>query len=155
MDTDPKFERIDSKPNAGNSLPKPTKKRIETLLKQGMPAAETSKLVAVDPGTVKDIQNNLADSGQLDVLAFKRRTAMRLASFIDKGLARLDDEVQDMPIGQLPLATAIALDKLVGLVDQTPVVNVKAELRISAEDINKLLDINRMTIDITPPEEKS
>jgi hypothetical protein len=155
MDTDPKFERINSKPNAGNSLPKPTKKRIETLLKQGMPAAETSKLVAVDPGTVKDIQNNLADSGQLDVLAFKRRTAMRLASFIDKGLARLDDEVQDMPIGQLPLATAIALDKLVGLVDQTPVVNVKAELRISAEDINKLLDINRMTIDITPSEEKS
>lgn len=154
MDTDPKFERIDSKPNAGNSLPKPTKKRIETLLKQGMPPAETSKLVAVDAGTVKDIQNNLADSGQLDVLAFKRRTAMRLASFIDKGLARLDDEVQDMPIGQLPLATAIALDKLVGLVDQTPVVNVKAELRISAEDINKLLDINRMTIDITPPEEK-
>jgi hypothetical protein len=154
MDTDPKFERIDSKPNAGNSLPKPTKKRIETLLKQGMPAAETSKLVAVDAGTVKDIQNNLADSGQLDVLAFKRRTAMRLASFIDKGLARLDDEVQDMPIGQLPLATAIALDKLVGLVDQTPVVNIKAELRISAEDINKLLDVNSLVIDVTPPEKK-
>lgn len=154
MDTDPKFERIDSKPNAGNSLPKPTKKRIETLLKQGMPAAETSKLVAVDAGTVKDIQNNLADSGQLDVLAFKKRTAMRLASFIDKGLARLDDEVQDMPIGQLPLATAIALDKLVGLVDQTPVVNIKAELRISAEDINKLLDINSLVIDVTPPENK-
>lgn len=154
MDTDPKFERLNKNPGAGKALPKPTKKRIETLLKQGMPPAEASKLVAVDKGIVKDIQNNLADSGQLDVLAFKRRTALRLASFIDKGLARLDDEVQDMSIGQLPLATAIALDKLNGLVDQSPTVQIKAELKISADDINRLLDINNLTIDVTPPEEK-
>jgi hypothetical protein len=154
MDTDPKFKRLNKNAGAGKNLPKPTKKRIEALLKQGMPPAETSKLVAVDHGTVKDIQNNLADSGQLDVLAFKRRTAMRLASFIDKGLARLDDEVSDINLGQLPLATAIALDKLTGLVDQSPVVQIKAELKISADDINRLLDINNLTIDVTPPEKK-
>lgn len=154
MDTDPKFERLNGNPEAGAKLPRPTKKRIEALLKQGTPPAETSKLVAVDKDIVKNIQNNMADAGQLDVVAFKRRTAMRLASFIDKGLARLDDEVQDMPIGQIPLATAIAIDKINGLIDQTPTVNIKAELKISADDINKLLNINNLAIDVTPPEEK-
>jgi hypothetical protein len=39
------------------------------------------------------------------------------------------------------------------LVDPTPTVHVKAELKISADDINKLLNINTMAIDITPPPE--
>jgi len=153
MDTNPKFERLGGNENAGKKLTKPTKKRIESLLKQGTSPAETSRLVAVDRDTVSEIRNNLADTGQLDILAFKRRTAQRLASFIDKGIARLDDEVDSIPIGQLPLATAIAIDKIEKLVDPTPSVNIKAELKISADDINKLLDINSLVIDVTPPEE--
>jgi hypothetical protein len=52
------------------------------------------------------------------------------------------------------LSTAIAIDKLDKLVDPTPSVNIKAELRISADDINKLLDTNSLVIDaetLPPP----
>ena len=151
MDTEPQPERIGAtRPKAGSLLPRPTKKRIENLLKQGIPPAETAKLVAVDPSTVTNIKNNMQDSGQLDILAFKRRTAARLASFIGKSLDRLDNEVDDIPIGQLMLPTAIAIDKLDKLIDPTPTVQVKAELRISADDINKLLDIRNGVIDVTP-----
>ena len=156
MDSEPKYERMDTtSPGAGAKLPKATKKRIESLLKQGTPPAETAKLVAADPDIVREMRNNLADAGQLDMLAFKRRTAARLASFIDKSLQRLDNEVDDIPIGQLMLPTAIAIDKMEKLVDPTPTVQVKAELRISADDINKLLGFGSPVVDVTPPSEEN
>lgn len=156
MDSEPKYERLDgTSPGAGQKLPPATKRRIENLLKQGTPPAETAKLVAADPDTVREMRNNLADSGQLDMLAFKRRTAARLASFIDKSLQRLDNEVDDIPIGQLMLPTAIAIDKMEKLVDPTPTVQVKAELKISADDINKLLGFGGPIIDISTPGEEN
>ncbi len=153
MDTDPQYERLDDTPKeAGRTLPPATKKRIENLLKQGVAPAETARLVAVEGDVVRGIRNNLQDAGQLDMLAFKRRTAARLASFIDKGLNRLDSEVDSIPIGQLMLSAAIAIDKLEKVTDAAPTVNVKAELKISADDINKLLGYGPI-IDI-PPEKK-
>ena len=50
------------------------------------------------------------------------------------------------------LSTAIAIDKLDKVTDAAPTVNVKAELKISADDINKLLSINSTIIDVTPAE---
>jgi hypothetical protein len=157
MDTDPQYERLDDTPKeAGRTLPPATKKRIESLLKQGTPPAETARLVAVEGDVVRGIRNNLQDAGQLDMLAFKRRTAARLASFIDKGLTRLDTEVDSIPIGQLMLSAAIAIDKLDKVTDAAPTVNVRAELKISADDINKLLGFSGPIIDIPiekkPPE---
>jgi hypothetical protein len=151
MDTDPKFERLDgTNPEAGKKLPKHTVKRIEQLLKQGTAPADTAKMTAVEPRIVGEIRNNLQDTGQLDVLAFKRKTAHRLASFVDKATERLENEVDGIPLGQLMLSAAIAIDKLDKLVDPTPTVNIKAELRISADDINKLLDTKSLIIDAEP-----
>ncbi|CAB5238237.1 hypothetical protein UFOVP144_29 [uncultured Caudovirales phage] len=152
MDTDPKYKRNDDGVRPAKKLPKSSIKRIEDLLKQGSPVKEAAKLTAVEPKAVVEIKNQLQDSGQLDVLAFKRKTANRLASFVDKSIQRLDEEVENIPIGQLMLSTAIALDKLDKLVDPTPTVNIKAELRISADDINRLLDPSAGAIDITPPD---
>jgi hypothetical protein len=156
MDSEPKYERLDNtSPGAGSKLPKPTRKKIESLLKQGVPPAETAKLVAANPDVVREMRNNMADNGQLDMLAFKRRTAARLASFIDKSLQRLDNEVDDIPIGQLMLPTAIAIDKIEKLVDPTPTVQVKAELKISADDINKLLGFGGPVIDVDPQSDQN
>ncbi len=155
MDTDPKFQRLDgTDPEAGKKLPKHTVKRIEQLLKQGTAPSDTAKMTAVEPRIVGEIRNNLQDTGQLDILAFKRKTAHRLASFVDKATERLEAEVNGIPLGQLMLSAAIAIDKLDKLVDPTPTVNIKAELRISADDINKLLDTRSLIIDaetIDPP----
>jgi hypothetical protein len=41
------------------------------------------------------------------------------------------------------------------LVDPTPTVQVKAELRISADDINKLLGFGGPIIDVTQPGEEN
>jgi hypothetical protein len=154
MDTDPQYERLPTRPNADKAkLTKATKNRIESLLKQGTPSESVARLTAVAPVEVAQIRNQLQDSGQLDILAFKRKTAMRLASFIDKSTTRLEAEVDSIPIGQLMLSTAIAIDKMDKLVDPTPTVHVKAELKISADDINKLLNINSIPIDVTPPPE--
>lgn len=140
MDLEPKHERLAGKVgDAGSKLPKPAKKKAEKLLQNGVPPSEVAALTGVDRHVVADIRKNLEDEGKLDILAFKRRTAARLASFIGKAVERLDSEVENIPIGQLMLPTAIAIDKLNGLSEATPTVNIKAELRISADDINRML----------------
>ena len=148
MDLEPKNERLVNRaPGAGSKQPKPAKKKAEKLLQEGVPPAEVSALTGIDRGVVADIRKNLEDEGKLDILAFKRRTAARLASFIGKAVDRLDSEVENIPISQLMLPTAIAIDKLNNLTEATPVVTIKAELRISADDINKMLSPN--IIDVT------
>lgn len=143
MDLEPKNERLVNRaPGAGSKQPKPAKKKAEKLLQEGVPPAEVSALTGIDRGVVADIRKNLEDEGKLDVLAFKRRTAARLASFIGKAVDRLDSEVENIPISQLMLPTAIAIDKLNNLTEATAVVTIKAELRISADDINKMLSPN-------------
>jgi hypothetical protein len=135
--------------------PKPAKKKAEKLLQNGLPPAEVAALTGMDRGVVSDIRKNLQDEGKLDILEFKRRTAARLASFIGKAVERLDSEVENIPIGQLMLPTAIAIDKLNGLSEATPTVNIKAELRISADDINKMLSPTIIDVTSLPdPKEK-
>jgi hypothetical protein len=157
MDTDPVYERLNkgtAKPGSG--MKRGMKNKITALLKDGTMPSDVARLTGTDPTTVKEIKNELQDTGQLDALAFKRRTALRLAGFIDKATERLNNEVDNIPIGQLMLSTAIGIDKLEKLVDPTPTVQVKAELKISAEDLNKMLSLNNDIIDVTPkPKPKS
>jgi hypothetical protein len=135
--------------------PKPAKKKAEKLLQNGVPPSEVAALTGMDRHVVSDIRKNLQDEGKLDILEFKRRTAARLASFIGKAVERLDSEVENIPIAQLMLPTAIAIDKLNGLSEATPTVNIKAELRISADDINKMLSPTIIDVTSLPdPKEK-
>jgi hypothetical protein len=53
------------------------------------------------------------------------------------------------------LPTAIAIDKMEKLIDPTPTVQVKAELKISADDINKLLGFGGPIIDVNPRGEEN
>jgi hypothetical protein len=154
MDLTPKQERLVGKsPGAGDKLPKPAKKKAEKLLQEGVPTGEVAALTGVDKHTVSDIRKNLEDEGKLDVLAFKRRTAARLASFIGKAVDRLDSEVDSIPISQLMLPTAIAIDKFNSLGEVAPTVTVKAELRLSADDINRMLNANVIDVPSVPPAE--
>lgn len=155
MDLEPKHERLAGKPgDAGVKAPKPAKKKAEKLLQNGVPPSEVAALTGMDKGVISDIRKNLEDEGKLDILAFKRRTAARLASFIGKAVERLDSEVENIPISQLMLPTAIAIDKLNNLSEATPTVNIKAELRISADDINKMLSPTIIDVnDLPAPKE--
>ena len=152
MDLTPKQERLVGKsPGAGDKLPKPAKKKAQKLLQEGVKPSEVAALTGMDKHTVSDIRKNLEDEGKLDVLAFKRRTAARLAAFIGKAVDRLDSEVDNIPISQLMLPTAIAIDKFNTLSEINPTVTVKAELRISADDINKMLNANVIDVAEVPP----
>jgi len=157
MDTDPVYERLNkTTEKPGSGMKRGMKNKIAALLKDGNNSTDVQRLTGVSAPTVKEIKQELLDSGQLDALAFKRRTAMRLAGFIDKATERLNNEVDNIPIGQLMLSTAIGIDKLEKLIDPTPTVQVKAELKISAEELNKMLSMSSDIIDVTPkPEAKS
>lgn len=148
MDLEPKQERLVPRAKRpGKNTQKTCVNKVKNLLGEGMNNAEVARLTGADKEMVRDMRAKLEDEGKLDVLAFKRRTAARLASFIEKAVARLDSEVDNISPGQLMLPTAIAIDKFVALSEAAPAVQLKAELRISADDINKLLGFGTKVID--------
>jgi hypothetical protein len=61
-----------------------------------------------------------------------------MAAIVAKGSTRLLAEIENIPPGQLPLALAIMTDKVLALQD-APAVIVEHRLRVSHEDINKML----------------
>lgn len=156
MDLEPKQDRLDKRiDRPGKNTKKAAVVKTQSLLKEGLSNSEVVKLTGVDKEVVGEIRKKMEDEGKLDVLAFKRRTAARLASFIEKAVGRLDAEVENIPPSQLMLPTAIAIDKFLNLSETAPVVQVKAELRISADEINKLLSPNIIDAETLPDTKKS
>ncbi len=133
---------MDYKPNdnlsrkPGSSLPKGKKEVIENMLMQGKTVDEASKLAACRKQTVVEIRKDLETQGKMEIGSWKKELGELLGNFALKGAKRLNDEIDTMPIGQMMMAVAIAVDKVRDLSD-TPTVKVEARLRISQDDLNK------------------
>jgi hypothetical protein len=133
MDYSPKDEQT-KKP--GSSLPKGKVEVIENMLKAGKTIEETSKLAACRKQTVVDIRKQMEIDGKMEMGSWKKQMSELLGGFALKGAKRLSDEVDSMPIGQVMMAVAIAVDKVRDLSD-APTVKVEARLKITQDDLNK------------------
>lgn len=120
----------------GGSLPKGKKEVIENMLLHGKTIEETSKLAACRKQTVVEIRKDLETQGKMEMGSWKRELSNLLGNFAMKGAQRLNDEIDTMPIGQVMMAVAIAVDKVRDLSD-APTVKVEARLKISQDDLNK------------------
>jgi hypothetical protein len=133
---------MDYKPNdnlsrkPGSSLPKGKKEVIENMLKQGKTVEEASKLAACRKQTVVEIRKDLETQGKMEIGSWKKELGELLGNFALKGAKRLNEEIDTMPIGQVMMAVAIAVDKVRDLSD-APTVKIEARLKISQDDLNK------------------
>ena len=135
---------------AGSSLPKPAVRIAERLLKDGKTVEETSKIVAVRKQTIVNIRKQMEVDGKLELGSWKREVAGDIAEFVRKGAARLVNNVENIPIGQLPMALAIAIDKVRDLAD-APTVTVEHRLKISQDELNKAFSLDSDVIEVTSP----
>jgi hypothetical protein len=154
MESNPeRFEKNDK--HKGTKIPPKKKEKIEELLLEGMSSNQISQELATSRNTVHAIRDQMEDAGKFDLGTWKKQTVHNLAKFVNKGSTRLEAEVENIPAGQLPLALAIAIDKIMALQD-APAVVVEHRLRISADDINGMLKVQKKAdiIDISDPKKE-
>ena len=133
----------------GTSLPKGKLEVMENMLKEGMTCDETAKLTQTRKATVVSVRQQMESEGKLELGSWKKEVASLLGEFVLKGAKRLNDEASEMPIGQIPMSIAIAIDKVRDLQD-TPTVRVEARLRITQDELNNAFNIDsKKIIDIT------
>lgn len=119
------------------------------MIDAGETMAEISRELGMGKDTAIAIRRQEEDKrGGLDINTWKKKTAATLSEVVNRGAQRLlDGEIENIPAGQLPLALAILTDKVLALQD-APAVIVEHRLRVSHEDINKMLLGQTEVIDI-------
>jgi DNA-binding XRE family transcriptional regulator len=139
MEYDSKYERVknDQKSTTLQKLSKEKKDEIVWMTEQGHTQKDIEEKVGVSSHTVVAVRQDMGDNN-LDLGTYKRRTSDLFKSIILKGAHRLDAEIDDLPITQMPLALAILIDKVQTLNDQ-PVVVTEHRLKIKHEDINRMI----------------
>ena len=135
-------------------LPAPVRKIAEKLILEGKSCEETAKIVSVRKSTIVSVRQQMEGDGKLELGSWKREVAGLLGDFVSKGAARLSENVENIPIGQLPMAIAIAIDKVRDLAD-APTVRIETRLKITQDELNRAFDIDTTAtpskvVDATP-----
>lgn len=139
MESESKYERVknDKKSTTLEKLDPKKKEEIVWMTEQGHTQKEIEQKVEVSSHTVVAVRQDMG-SESLDLKTYKAKTSDLFKSIIMKGAHRLDNEIDKLPISQMPLALAILIDKVQTLNDQ-PVVVTEHRLKIKHEDINKMI----------------
>lgn len=130
----------------GNGIAPEKRDLILRLYGEGKTNEQVAMLAGVSKPVCIAIKKK-AGSGGLDVAEWKRQISAMFAGIVHKGAERLVTDIENIPAGQLPLALAILTDKILALQD-TPTTIVEHRLKVTHEDINKLL--KGEVIDISP-----
>jgi hypothetical protein len=134
---------------AAKSMHESKKKVVENLIKNGNTCEETAKICEIRKETVVAVRKEMESEGKLELGAWKREVSGMLAEFVHKGAERLVKEINYMPIGQIPMSIAIAIDKVRDLQD-TPTVKIEARLQITQDELNSAFSLDdSKIIDIT------
>jgi hypothetical protein len=87
----------------------------------------------------------MESDGKLELGSWKREVAGLLGDFVQKGAVRLSENVDSIPIGQLPMAIAIAIDKVRDLAD-APTVRIETRLKITQDELNSAFSLDEREI---------
>lgn len=123
----------------------PVRKIAEKLILDGKNCEDTAKVVSLRKSTVIAIRQHMEQDGKLELGSWKREVASLLGDFVHKGAVRLSENVESIPIGQLPMAIAIAIDKVRDLAD-APTVRIEARLKITQDELNSAFAIDTTAI---------
>lgn len=150
MEYESKPDRLSTNPSirsTGKKIPKEKREKVIDMLKDGAGTQHIAEEVGVSKPSVISIKKDVEDNKGFELGTWKKNTSALLSQIVSRGSERLLEEIQNIPAGQLPLAIAIMTDKVLSL-QEAPTVVVEHRLRVSHEDINKMLKSD--VIDVTP-----
>jgi hypothetical protein len=134
-------DRLPTNPSiqcTGKKVPKEKRQKVLDMLKDGAGTNEVVRETGVSKPSVIAIRKDAEDEGKFSLGTWKKQTASLLSQIVSKGSTRLLAEIENIPAGQLPIAIAIMTDKVLSLQD-APTTVVEHRLRVSHDDINKML----------------
>ena len=133
--------------HTGENLPDEVKQEVLAYLKEGNGVVATAKKFELSTHIVTALREK-AEEGDpaFNLAAWKKQTAATLSHFAAKGSKRLVDEVDNMPLASLPIAIAVAIDKIQALHDQPQTV-VEHRLRVDHQSVNSLFEANNIVIE--------
>jgi len=125
--------------NTGNQIPDEKREAIINDLQEGLGVVAVAKKHETSTHAVTALKNKIEDEADgFNLVSWKKSTAATLSHFVSKGSERLVKEIDDMPLASLPIAIAVAIDKIQALHDQPQTV-VEHRLRIDQGSLNELL----------------
>ena len=125
--------------NTGNQIPEEKREAIINDLQDGLGVVAVAKKHETSTHAVTALKNKIEDEADgFNLVSWKKSTAATLSHFVSKGSERLVREINDMPLASLPIAIAVAIDKIQALHDQPQTV-VEHRLRIDQGSLNELL----------------
>ncbi len=134
----------------GNGIDPLVRNKIIDMLKQGAGITHIQRQTGISKHTIIAIRNAAQDAGMFPHGSWKKHTAETFSEIVSRGADRLLNEIDDLPVGQLPVALAIMTDKVLTLQD-APTIVVEHRLRVSHDDINAML--KGEIIDVNPKQE--
>ena len=125
--------------NTGNQIADEKREAIINDLQEGLGVVAVAKKHETSTHAVTALKNKIEDEADgFNLVSWKKSTAATLSHFVSKGSERLVREIDDMPLASLPIAIAVAIDKIQALHDQPQTV-VEHRLRIDQGSLNELL----------------
>jgi len=133
--------------NTGNQIPEEKREAIINDLQEGLGVVAVAKKHETSTHAVTALKNKIEDEADgFNLVSWKKSTAATLSHFVSKGSERLVREIDDMPLASLPIAIAVAIDKIQALHDQPQTV-VEHRLRIDQGTINELLKSEGLVVE--------
>ena len=139
--------KTDSTPSTGDKVPEDVKQSVLAALRSGTGMVAVAQEHGLSTHTVSAIRDKAEDADpSFNLTAWKKSTAATLSRFVSKGATKLEEQVEQIPLANLPIAIAIAIDKIQALHDQPQTV-VEHRLRVDHQSVNNLFDANNIVIE--------
>ena len=139
--------KTDSTKSSGEAVPQEVKEKVLAALKAGNGMVAVAQEYGLSTHTVSAIRDRAEDADpSFNLAAWKRSTAATLSRFVSKGATKLEEQVEQIPLANLPIAIAIAIDKIQALHDQPQTV-VEHRLRVDHQSVNSLFHAEGITIE--------
>lgn len=139
--------KTESTPSTGEKVPEDVKQSVLAALRSGTGMVAVANEYGLSTHTVAAIRDKAEESDPaFNLAAWKKSTAATLSRFVSKGASKLEEQVEQIPLASLPIAIAIAIDKIQALHDQPQTV-VEHRLRVDHQSVNSLFDANGIVIE--------
>ena len=139
--------KTESTPSTGEKVPEDVKQSVLAALRSGTGMVAVANEYGLSTHTVAAIRDKAEESDPaFNLAAWKKSTAATLSRFVSKGASKLEEQVEQIPLASLPIAIAIAIDKIQALHDQPQTV-IEHRLRVDHQSVNSLFDANGIVID--------
>lgn len=116
-------------------------------MKQGISNRRITEQTGISCHTVRAIKKDMDDKGMFPHGTWRRNEAKKLSEIVSMGTSRLLDEIDDVPVGQLPLLVAIMTDKALLLQGEATVVT-EHKVTVTHKDLNDMLLGQKDVVDL-------